>query len=174
MTTRSSHASCILLSRTGNAGEEKLAAAVAMLAEKNPTAAIVTTDGTSPDRRPDRFRHGRQARSGELSCWPRPKLPTRPTPMRTNTNTTIITTMTRMATSTSAATIITTTMMMTMSTSTITSSSGRALAAAAIITIIMTTTPTRSSPAGAKRPPTSTAARIWTAPWKSWTAALTA
>ena len=41
-----SHASCIILSRTGNASEEKIAAAVAMLAEKNPTATIVTTDWT--------------------------------------------------------------------------------------------------------------------------------
>ena len=38
-----SHASCILLSRTQNADEEKVAAAVAMLREKNPTATIVTT-----------------------------------------------------------------------------------------------------------------------------------
>jgi len=42
-----SHASCIILSRTGNASEEKIAAAVAMLAEKNPTATIVTTDWTA-------------------------------------------------------------------------------------------------------------------------------
>ena len=39
-----SHASCIILSRTGSADEEKIAAAVAMLKEKNPTATIVTTD----------------------------------------------------------------------------------------------------------------------------------
>ena len=38
-----SHASCILLSRTQTASEEKIAAAVAMLREKNPTATIVTT-----------------------------------------------------------------------------------------------------------------------------------
>ena len=38
-----SHASCIILSRTQNASEEKIAAAVAMLREKNPTATIVTT-----------------------------------------------------------------------------------------------------------------------------------
>ena len=38
-----SHASCILLSRTQTASEEKVAAAVAMLREKNPTATIVTT-----------------------------------------------------------------------------------------------------------------------------------
>ena len=38
-----SHASCILLSRTQTASEEKIAAGVAMLREKNPTATIVTT-----------------------------------------------------------------------------------------------------------------------------------
>ena len=38
-----SHASCIILSRTQNATEEKIAAAVAMLREKNPTATIITT-----------------------------------------------------------------------------------------------------------------------------------
>ncbi len=38
-----SHASCIILSRTQTASEEKIAAAVAMLREKNPTATIVTT-----------------------------------------------------------------------------------------------------------------------------------
>lgn len=38
-----SHASCILLSRTQTASEEKIAAAVAMLREKNLTATIVTT-----------------------------------------------------------------------------------------------------------------------------------
>ena len=39
-----SHASCIILSRTGNATQAKIDAAVAMLKEKNPTATIVTTD----------------------------------------------------------------------------------------------------------------------------------
>ena len=38
-----SHASCIILSHTQTASEEKIAAAVAMLREKNPTATIVTT-----------------------------------------------------------------------------------------------------------------------------------
>ena len=42
-----SHASCIILSRTGNAPEKKVADAVALLAEKNPTATIVTTDWTA-------------------------------------------------------------------------------------------------------------------------------
>ena len=39
-----SHASCIILSRTGSADEKKVAAAVALIPEKNPTATIVTTD----------------------------------------------------------------------------------------------------------------------------------
>ena len=39
-----SHASTILLSRTGAASEEKIEKAVAMLREKNPKATIVTTD----------------------------------------------------------------------------------------------------------------------------------
>ena len=39
-----SHASCIILSRTGSADEKKVAAAVALIQEKNPTATIVTTN----------------------------------------------------------------------------------------------------------------------------------
>ena len=39
-----SHASCIILSRTATAGEDKIAKSVALLAEKNPTATNVTTD----------------------------------------------------------------------------------------------------------------------------------
>ena len=39
-----SHASCIILGRTGSADEKKVAAAVALIQEKNPTATIVTTD----------------------------------------------------------------------------------------------------------------------------------
>lgn len=39
-----SHASCIILSRTGSADEKKVAATVALIQEKNPTATIVTTD----------------------------------------------------------------------------------------------------------------------------------
>ena len=42
-----SHASCLILIRTGNAPEAKVAAAVKLLQEKNPTATIVTTDWTS-------------------------------------------------------------------------------------------------------------------------------
>lgn len=39
-----SHANAVILSRTGAAGEEKVAAAVALIREKNPRATIVTTD----------------------------------------------------------------------------------------------------------------------------------
>ena len=56
-----SHASCIILSRTGNAGEDKVAAAVALLAEKNHRHHRHHRLDR-PDRRPDRLCHGRQAR----------------------------------------------------------------------------------------------------------------
>ena len=39
-----SHASCLILSRTGKASDAKIAAAVELLQQKNPTATIVTTD----------------------------------------------------------------------------------------------------------------------------------
>lgn len=39
-----SHASCLILSRTGKASQDKIAAAVELLQQKNPTATIVTTD----------------------------------------------------------------------------------------------------------------------------------
>ncbi|HJB41112.1 MAG TPA: GTP-binding protein [Candidatus Gemmiger avicola] len=39
-----SHASCLILSRTDNASEAKINAAVDLLQQKNPTATIVTTD----------------------------------------------------------------------------------------------------------------------------------
>ncbi|MDD4849456.1 MAG: GTP-binding protein [Gemmiger sp.] len=42
-----SHASCIILSRTGKADEAKISAAVAQLQAKNPTATIITTDWTA-------------------------------------------------------------------------------------------------------------------------------
>ena len=185
-----SHASCIILSRTGNASEEKIAAAVALLAEKNPTATIVTTDWTA-------------LTGAQLA------LPTWPTRTRTNIITTTITMMRMTTTSTSAATITimtmrttmmsmttsaaTTTMMRmsmttsaaittmttmrtSMSTSIImsTTTTSTVSAPAGIITTTMTTTPTRCSRAGARRRPTSTAVRTWTRPCTPWTRALTA
>ena len=44
-----SHASCIILSRSGKADETKVAAAVGMLQAKNPTATIITTDWSDLD-----------------------------------------------------------------------------------------------------------------------------
>ena len=43
------HASCIILSRTGDISQAKLDECVALLREKNPTATIVTTDWNSID-----------------------------------------------------------------------------------------------------------------------------
>ena len=156
-----SHASCIILSRTQNATEEKIAAAVAMLREKNPTATIVTTawDALTGEQilkamsTKDDFKTELIAMAAKA---------TRSTPTRTrkrSTNT-IITTTTMMTMTSIAAAAITMTTMMRMKTSmsiitTTTMMTTTSIAAAAIITIIMTTTPMRSSPAGASRRPRS-------------------
>ena len=103
-----SHASCIILSRTGNASEEKVAAAVAMLAEKNPTATIVTTDWTVlTGAQIVSVMDGKRDLVAELLTEARAA--TWPMPTRMSTSTTIITITTTMRTSTTAAaTIITT------------------------------------------------------------------
>ena len=137
-----SHASCILLSRTQTASEEKIAAAVALLREKNPTATIVTTAwdeltgeqilkamSTKDDFKAELIAMAAKANE-EHATRTRKK------------STTIITTMTR--TVCAAAAIITTTMMMTtrMSTSiiTITMKMMITMSMSTIITTIMTTT----------------------------------
>lgn len=175
-------AGTIILSRTQKLTQEKLEAAVALLREKNPTAAILTTPWDQLD--------GKTVLAAverclwPTSCWRRCGPSTRPrrpstitittsmTTMTTTTSTsiTIITSMimTRMRTSTS--TIITTmttsmtTSMTTMSTSiiTITTATASATIRSAPATTI-TTTPTRYSPAGARRPPSSSPRRISTA-----------
>ena len=184
-----SHASCIILSRTGNASEEKVAAAVALLAEKNPTATIVTTDWTVltgaqivsvmdgkrdlvaellTEARAANVAHAEEDEHEHTTI-------TITTTMRTTTTAAaiIITTRTTMRTSTS---IIITTMMTTRTSMSITMSTtttSTASAPAGIITTT-TTTPTRCSRAGARRRPTNTAVRIWTRPCTHWTRALTA
>ena len=117
-----SHASCIILSRTQNATEEKIAAAVAMLREKNPTATIVTTawDALTGEQilkamsTKDDFKAELIAMAAKL---------TRSTPTRTRKRSTNIiittTTMMSMMSIAAAAIIMMTTTMMMMSTSTI-------------------------------------------------------
>ncbi len=106
-----SHASCIILSRTQTASEEKIAAAVAMLREKNPTATIVTTawDELTGEQILKAMSTKDDLKAELIAMAAR--LPMRSTPTRTRKKsiTTIMTT-----TATSAATITTTTMMTTM------------------------------------------------------------
>ena len=155
-----SHASCIILSRTGSADEKKLAAAVALIQEKNPTATIVTTDRNElTGAQIVSVMDGKRDLVAELLSEAQASM----LPMRTRMRKSIITTtMTMMRTATSAATI-TTTMMMTTMIRTSMSTTMTASAAAAIITIIMTTMQTKCSPAGATRLPTSTAMTSWRA-----------
>ena len=186
-----SHASCIILSRTGSADEKKVAAAVALIQEKNPTATIVTTDWNElTGAQIVSVMDGKRDLVAELLKHRLPMLP-----MRTRMRKSIITTMTMMRTATSAATITTTmmmttmmrmstsittimtrmmttatnaaitttTMMTTMTSMNTTITTMTASAAAAIITIIMTTMQTKCSPAGAMRLPTSTAMTSWRA-----------
>ncbi len=187
-----SHASCIILSRTQNATEEKIAAAVAMLREKNPTATIVTTawDALTGEQilnamsTKDDFKAeliAMAAKANEEHAHEDEE------EMTTSTSITIITITTRRMTTAAATTItITTTMMMSMSITTTTmmmrmaSTSiimmRTATAPAAIITIITTTatTPTRCSTAGAWRPPRRSPRRISSTPSRSWIPAITA
>ena len=177
-----SHASCIILSRTQTASEEKIAAAVAMLREKNPTATIVTTawDALTGEQILNAMSTRTRKKSTSITIIITMRtacaaaaitITTTMMTMTTRTNMSIITTTTMtmittmtiaaiitmttrmMTTITIIAAITITTMMMRRSTSNITMRT--ATAAAVIITTIITmaTMPMRSSPAGASRPP---------------------
>ena len=185
-----SHASCIILSRTGSADEKKVAAAVALIQEKNPTATIVTTDWNEltgaqivsvmdgkRDLVAELLSEAQASNAAHADEDRKSIITTTMTMMRTATSAATITTtmmmttmmrmsittiMTRMMTTATNAAITTTTMMTTM-TMTSMSTTMTASAAAAIITIIMTTMQTKCSPAGATRLPTSTAMTSWRA-----------
>ena len=157
-----SHASCIILSRTQNATEEKIAAAVAMLREKNPTATIVTTTTMMT-----------------MMSIAAAAIIMMTTTMRRMSTSTIITMTTTMTTTSIAAAAITMTTMTMMKASmsiitTTTMMTTTSIAAAVIITIIMTMTPMRSSPAGASRRPRSSPRPTLSTPSPSWTPAITA
>ena len=138
-----SHASCILLSRTQTASEEKIAAAVAMLREKNPTATIVTTawDELTGEQILKAMSTKDDFKAELIAMVQRPTKST-PTRTRKKSITTIITTMTK--TVCAAAAIITTTMMMTTRTSTsittITMKMMTTMSTSTIITIMTTMT----------------------------------
>mgnify|MGYP000019499469 CR=1 FL=1 len=134
-----SHASCILLSRTQTASEEKIAAAVAMLREKNPTATIVTTawDELTGEQILKAMSTKDDFKAELIAMLQRPMRST-PTRTRKKSITTIITTMTK--TVCAAAAIITTTMMMTTRTSTsITTITMKMMITMSMSTIITTT-----------------------------------
>ena len=162
-----SHASCILLSRTRGADAGKVAAAVALLREKNPTATIVTTpwdDLTGGQileamSQKDDFVAQLLASittiitTTRTACAAAATITTTATrTMRTSTSTTTIMT-TSMRRKARAATTTTTSMTTTATRTTTTST------ATAAITTIMATTPTRCSPAGASRRPAPSPAR---------------
>ena len=114
-------AGTIILSRTQKLSQEKLEAAVALLREKNPTAAILTTPWDQLDGKT--LLSAVEKVSLPTSCWPG----CRPSTRRRRRSTTITTTtMMSMTTMTSITIIMTTTRT-------------RATAAAAIITTMMTT-----------------------------------
>lgn len=177
-----SHASCIILSRTQNATEEKIAAAVAMLREKNPTATIVTTAwdaltgeqilkamSTKDDFKAELIAMAAKANEEHAHEDEEEEHEHHHHHDHDDDHDEHCCCghhhdddeMMRMSTST-----ITTTTMMTMTTTSI--------AAAAIITIIMTTMPMRSSPAGASRRPGSSPRLTLSTPSPSWTPAITA
>ena len=150
-------AGTIILSRTQKLTQEKLEAAAALLREKNPTAAILTTPWDQLDGQAILAAVEKVSLADELLEKMRPS--TRP--RRPSTITIIMTTtsMTRMRMSITIITIMT---MMRTSTSTIITARASATIRSAPATTI-TTTPTRCSPVGARRPPSSSPRRISTA-----------
>ena len=137
------HASAILLSRTQSADDAKLAAAVQMLREHNPKAAILTTPWD-------------QLTGATLpgSCWKRSSMS-----MSIIMTMSIITTTMSMSMSMSTSIITITIMTTTTSMSIITSTGMAAPATPAAGTTTTITTPTRCSPLGGGRRPASTTAR---------------
>ena len=159
-------AGTIILSRTQKLSQEKLEAAAAMLREKNPDAAILTTPWDELDGKTSspRSRRCRSAMSFSRRCAAstRSKRPSTRITIITSTmsmtstttsmNTSTTMTMMRMCTSTSI--ITTMTMMTTITTSTctiITMTARSATIPSASATITIITTPTTSSPPGARR-----------------------
>ena len=141
-----SHASCIILSRTQTASEEKIAAAVALLREKNPTATIVTTawDALTGEQILKAMSTKNDFKA-ELSPW-RPR-PTRSAPTRTRRKSIITTIIITMRTASAPAAIITmrmTTMMRMRSTSTIITTTMMTMTTTDTAAAVIITTTTRT------------------------------
>ena len=152
-------AGTIILSRTQKLSQEKLEAAAAMLREKNPDAAILTTPWDELNGKTILSAIEKVSLSDEMSMT------------STTMSTSIITTTTRMMTTTSMS-IITSMTTTTTSTITITTTARSAtIPRASAITII--TTPTTCSPPGARKRPSSTPRQRLTTSSRSSTAATT-
>ena len=138
-----SHASCIILSRTQNATEEKIAAAVAMLREKNPTATIVTTawDALTGEQilkamsTKDDFKAELIAMAAKLTR----STPTRTRKKSTNIIITTTTMMSMMSIAAAAITMTTMTMRMTKTSTIITTTTMMSMMGIAAAAITMTT-----------------------------------
>ena len=163
-------AGTIILSRTQKLSQEKLEAAAAMLREKNPDAAILTTPWDELDGKTILSAIEKVSLSDELL----EKMRLTSTTMSMNTSITM-TTM-RMSMTTSMGIITTMTMTSTTSTSitTITTTVRSATIPSASATITIITTPTTSSPPGARRRRRSSAKKLLRTCSTSWTAATTA
>lgn len=153
-------AGTIILSRTQKLSQEKLEAAAAMLREKNPDAAILTTPWDELDGKTILSAIEKVSLSDELlekcAASTRSKRPSM----------------------SMSITIITITMNMTSTTSTsittITTTARSATIPSASATITIITTPTTSSPPGARRRRRSSARKLLRTCSTSWTAATTA
>ena len=184
-------AGTIILSRTQKLSQEKLEAAAAMLREKNPDAAILTTPWDELDGKTILSAVEKVSLSDELleRCAASTRLKRPSTSMSitiitmsmTSTtmsmNTSITMTTMRMSMTTSTSIITTMTMTSTTSTSittTITTTARSATIPSASATITIITTPTTSSPPGARRRRRSSARKLLRTCSTSWTAATTA
>ena len=183
-------AGTIILSRTQKLSQEKLEAAAAMLREKNPDAAILTTPWDELDGKTILSAIEKVSLSDELleRCAASTRLKRPSTSMSitiititmnmtsTTMNTSTIMTTMRMSMTTSTSIITTMTMTSTTSTSitTITTTVRSATIPSASATITIITTPTTSSPPGARRRRRSSARKLLRTCSTSWTAATTA
>ena len=174
-------AGTIILSRTQKLSQEKLEAAAALLREKNPDAAILTTPWDELDGKTILSAIEKVSLSGLKRCAastssrrPSTSMSITMTMMSmtsTTMSTSIITTTTRMMTTTSMSIITSMTTTTTSTITIITTARSATIPRASAITII--TTPTTCSPPGARKRPSSTPRQRSTTSSRNSTAATT-
>ena len=163
-------AGTVLLSRTQKLNQEKLDAAVAMLREKNPDAAILTTPWDQLDRQDRSSLPSRTVTPWPTSCWRRCG---RSTPRKRRSMSTSIITTTIMTMRSTSTTTIMTTITRSMSTTTTTTMTCDDAPLLPAITIIDHDA-TRCSPPGAGRRLTPSPRRTSSASSPPWTPVTTA